>query len=458
MSFRISAHRKQQLKYLLVDAISAECVWLLFLLFRWVIRDDLFGWNTVLIPAFSFYRPLILFPLGSLLVYYLSGFYLRPQPQNKRIGQVVGSTFMCALIISLGSFFIIIIDDKIDDYTDYYLSLLVLFGIQFTVSLLFRLCLLWIEKSRWKRGRIVEKTVILGETAASESLAQKLQDEDKPLMVSLQEVIALPEILKKERVNRVIIAMGNEMSKETLYQLINTIYPLKVEICIAPSAYDILVGAARIKDLESTPLVTITDYSMKDWEVCVKRALDVLVSLLCLVLLLPVYLILAILVKASSKGPVIYKQERIGMFGRPFEILKFRTMREDAERDDVPQLTTADDARITPIGHWLRKYRLDELPQFWNILRGDMSIVGPRPERAYYIQQIMERAPYYCLLYKIRPGLTSWGPIKVGYTDTIDKMIQRLNYDMAYMENMSLLLDIKILFYTIRVVVDGKGQ
>ncbi len=458
MSFRITAHRKQQLKYILVDAISAECVWLLFLLFRWVIRDDLFGWDTVLIPAFSFYRPLILFPLGSLLVYYLSGFYLRPQPQNKRIGQVVGSTFMCALIISLGSFFIIIIDDKIDDYTDYYLSLLVLFGMQFMVSLLFRLCLLWIEKSRWKRGRIVEKTVILGNKEASESLAQKLQEEDKPLMVGPQEVEALPEIAKKERVNRVIIAMGNEMSKETLYQLINTIYPLKVEICIAPSAYDILVGAARIKDLESTPLVTITDYSMKDWEVCVKRALDVLVSSLCLVLLSPVYLILAILVKTSSKGPVIYKQERIGMFGRPFEILKFRTMREDAEQDDVPQLTTADDARITPIGHWLRKYRLDELPQFWNILRGDMSIVGPRPERAYYIQQIMERAPYYCLLYKIRPGLTSWGPIKVGYTDTIDKMIQRLDYDMAYMENMSLLLDIKILFYTIRVVVDGKGQ
>ena len=132
-------------------------------------------------------------------------------------------------------------------------------------------------------------------------------------------------------------------------------------------------------------------------------------------------------------------------------------MEKNAEQT-TPLLTSPNDSRITPIGHCLRKYRLDELPQFWNVLKGDMSIVGPRPERAYYIQQIMQKAPYYCLLYKIRPGLTSWGPIRVGYTDTIEKMIQRLNFDMVYMENMSLLLDIKILFYTIRVIVDGKGQ
>ena len=133
-------------------------------------------------------------------------------------------------------------------------------------------------------------------------------------------------------------------------------------------------------------------------------------------------------------------------------------MIDNAEADGVPQLTLDDDPRITPIGHWLRKYRLDELPQLWNILRGDMSIVGPRPERPYFVQQIMKDAPYYCLLYKVRPGLTSWGPIRVGYTDTMEKMIERLNADVVYVENMSLLLDMKILFYTIGVILSGKGK
>jgi lipopolysaccharide/colanic/teichoic acid biosynthesis glycosyltransferase len=133
-------------------------------------------------------------------------------------------------------------------------------------------------------------------------------------------------------------------------------------------------------------------------------------------------------------------------------------MVDHAEQDDRPQLTADNDPRITSAGKWLRKYRLDELPQLWNILTGDMSVVGPRPERAFFITQIMAEAPYYCLLYKVRPGLTSWGPIRVGYTDTMEKMIERLNCDVVYVENMSLLLDMKILFYTIGVILRGKGK
>lgn len=207
------------------------------------------------------------------------------------------------------------------------------------------------------------------------------------------------------------------------------------------------------------PLTEIQDPTnrMTDCEQVIKRTFDVTTSLLVLTLLSPLYLIVAMAVKYSSEGPVLYRQERIGFHGKPFMILKFRTMQSDSE-GDTPRLSQDNDPRITPVGAILRKYRLDELPQFINILRGEMSIVGPRPERPYFIAQIMEVAPNYPLVYNVRPGLASWGPILVGYTDTLDKMVERLRYDIEYIENMSIILDLKILFYTVRVILDGKGK
>ena len=195
---------------------------------------------------------------------------------------------------------------------------------------------------------------------------------------------------------------------------------------------------------------------MSDWETCVKRFFDITISFFSLLILSPLFIFLAICIKTDSKGTVFFSQERIGRFGKPFNILKFRTMYNNAE-NGTPQLSTADDKRVTKFGRFLRKYRLDELPQFWNVLKGEMSIVGPRPERDFYIRKIMEIAPYYCLLYKVRPGLTSWGPIRIGYSDTIEKMVERLNYDIIYIENMSLKTDLKILLFTFEVILKGKG-
>ena len=166
---------------------------------------------------------------------------------------------------------------------------------------------------------------------------------------------------------------------------------------------------------------------------------------------------MAILVKASSEGPVFFRQERIGKNGNAFQIIKFRTMCTNAEKDG-PQLSSQNDSRITKIGKILRRTRMDELPQFWNVLRGDMSLVGPRPERAFYIEQIVQRAPHYLHLQKVRPGITSWGQVKYGYAENVDEMIQRLKFDILYIENMSIALDIKILFYTVSIVFRGLGK
>lgn len=423
----MTLRRKQQLWYVIADLISSELVWLCFLMFRWMVYDGRVQLlDDVLIPAFDFWPPLLAYPVICLVVYYMSGYYLRPF--QKPLWREFLRTFISAGIIALLFFFIIIIDDPTENYHRYLASLGMLFGLQFGLSYIPRLTITLLSR---RRG--VMRTRVVHSMTEAEQLVAGEQDE-------------------------VIIDLQEGYTDRQLYELIARLYPLSCEISMIPRVYDMLTGAARIGLIDRPSLVRITEQHMTDAELCIKRTFDIAASVAGLVVLSPLLAIIALQVKLSSKGPVIYRQQRIGLYGIPFNIYKFRTMIDHAEPDGVPHLTADDDPRITGIGRWLRKYRLDELPQLWNILRGDMSIVGPRPERPYFIEQIMTEAPYYCLLYKVRPGLTSWGPIRVGYTDTMEKMIERLNADIVYVENMSLLLDMKILFFTVGVVLKGKGK
>lgn len=461
-------------KYIIADLVISIFTWLLFCCFRWVANDTLiFNDIPILAPNYNFFLAISFYPICCVSISYLTGFYDRLATRSRIIE--LFSTIIATFISSLITFFVILIDDIVASYHFYYQSFFVLWGTQFVLMYFVRFCITQNYFLKIKKGKIRFNLLIIGTGQTAEKTAQSINSKmrfygsnligfvrisRKPKRVSGRIVGNLSQIdtiIKKHDIQNIIIALENE-EDDFVFDIINNLIKYQnIEVSILPRQLEIITGRVILNDIDSVPLISLSTLSMPAWQRSVKRFFDVVISIFALIILSPYFIYVAIRIKLNSKGPILYQQERIGKGGKPFVIYKFRSMYDNAEKGLPPQLTQEDDPRITSYGRFMRKYRVDELPQLFNVLKGDMSIVGPRPERAYFIQQIIEEAPYYCLLYKIKPGLLSWGPIKVGYTHSIAEMKERLNYDIIYMDNMSIFNDIKIIAYSIEIIFKGKG-
>ncbi|MDE2958090.1 MAG: sugar transferase [Bacteroidota bacterium] len=267
----------------------------------------------------------------------------------------------------------------------------------------------------------------------------------------------LPDLIDELAVRDVLIALSSEDEHELL-EVCRLCDGKNVTLKLVPDFYSVVGGMARTEHIYGLPLIEVFGVPMPFWEQSTKRLLDILSSLVVLLVGLPLWLGLALAVRLTSRGPAIYHQKRVGRAGRHFTMYKFRTMRENAEASTGPVWAKKDDPRYTALGRWLRKMRLDEVPQLWNVLRGDMSLIGPRPERPYFVEKFVSTVPLYNRRHRVRPGITGWAQVMWHYDRSLEDVMQKLKYDLFYIENMSLRMDFKILFRTIRTVFTGGGQ
>lgn len=452
---------RQRLQYIVSDYVTCNIGWLIFNVVRYCSLPPYYKPPTLaefLLHDHNIVLGQCLIPLMMLCIYALSGFYNHPGIKS-RLDQII-NTATCSLTGMLIIFFVVLINDNVPERLRNYELMAMLWLLLFVPTWIMRVIINNARVRARHRGEGLIRAVVVGSKADADRLADRLRQahtgSDFDISASVEpDDASVTRAIANYNPRALILALDHSSPYDSVKQ-ISRLLATGIDVYVPLDLYHLVVSNPRVTSIAGEPLINLSAPGISPATANLKRVGDVVLSALALIILSPVYAALAIAVKRDSPGPVFYRQRRVGYRNREFNIIKFRTMYVDAEAAG-PALASADDPRVTRFGRVMRKYRLDELPQFWNVLRGEMSLVGPRPERRHYIDLIVKRAPHYCLIHRVRPGITSWGMVKYGYAASVDNMIERLRYDMIYLENISLGVDLKILFYTIRTVVTGRG-